>query len=334
MRPGFGDGVVFLMGSFDVFNGDADGICALHQLRLAEPFDSTLVTGVKRDIELLKNVEASAGDHVTVLDISLDKNLEPLRSLLNLGATITYIDHHFPGHVPSHPALKTYIDRSPGTCTSSLVNDMLQGRFQIWAVVAAFGDNMGQSAMGLASPLRLAGDQLSVLRELGEYLNYNAYGDNVDDLLFHPADLYRRLHRYSDPFDFIETEVVFEILKNAFQADMSMARGLPPTYSYPGGSVYILPDQSWSRRVSGTFGNYLTRVEPSLAHAVLIRNRGGGYVASVRAPRARPIGADELCRLFETGGGRKSAAGINSLPENDLPHFLVSFRDAFPALLV
>jgi len=34
----------------DVFNGDADGICALHQLRLAEPVESTLVTGVKRDI--------------------------------------------------------------------------------------------------------------------------------------------------------------------------------------------------------------------------------------------------------------------------------------------
>jgi hypothetical protein len=28
---------------FDVFNGDADGICALIQLRLAEPCDSTLV---------------------------------------------------------------------------------------------------------------------------------------------------------------------------------------------------------------------------------------------------------------------------------------------------
>ncbi|HET7061627.1 MAG TPA: DHH family phosphoesterase [Nitrosospira sp.] len=321
------------MASFDVFNGDADGICALHQLRLAEPVESALVTGVKRDIELLKNVEASAGDHVTVLDISLDKNREPLRSLLNMGATITYIDHHFPGDVPDHPALKTYIDRSPGTCTSSLVNDILQGRFRIWAVVAAFGDNMGQCAVDLAAPLRLTGDQLAVLRELGEYLNYNAYGDDVDDLLFHPADLYRRLHRYCDPFEFIETEAVFESLKNAFQADMFMAGGLHPTYSYPGGAVYILPDQPWSRRVSGTFGNHLARAEPGLAHALLIPNRDGGYLASVRAPRARPTGADELCRLFETGGGRKSAAGINSLPENDLPRFLGSFRDAFPTLL-
>ena len=33
---------------FDVFNGDADGICALLQLRQTFP-DSKLVTGVKRD---------------------------------------------------------------------------------------------------------------------------------------------------------------------------------------------------------------------------------------------------------------------------------------------
>ena len=38
------------MNFFDVFNGDADGICALIQLRLAEPRDTTLITGVKRDI--------------------------------------------------------------------------------------------------------------------------------------------------------------------------------------------------------------------------------------------------------------------------------------------
>src|SRR4051794_15252430 len=318
------------MANFDVFNGDADGICALHQLRLAEPVDSILITGVKRDIELLKKVRASAGDHITILDISLDKNRNPLRSLLNLGTTVTYIDHHFPGDLPDHPALKVLIDRSPGACTSSLIDDMLQGRFRIWAVVAAFGDNLGNSAIQLAAPLQLSGKELATLRELGEYLNYNAYGDDVNDLLFHPAELYQCLHRYYSPFDFIDAEPVFETLKHAFKADMSMAGDLSPTYIYSGGLIYILPDQPWSRRVSGTFGNYLAQTEPTIAHAVLIRKREGGYMASVRAARTRPVGADELCCLFETGGGRKSAAGINDLPENDLPRFLASFRDAFP----
>jgi len=50
------------MRDFDVFNGDADGICALHQLRLAEPRAADLITGVKRDIALLKRVPAGAGD--------------------------------------------------------------------------------------------------------------------------------------------------------------------------------------------------------------------------------------------------------------------------------
>ena len=35
------------MAVYDVFNGDADGICALLQLRKVEPLDSHLITGVK-----------------------------------------------------------------------------------------------------------------------------------------------------------------------------------------------------------------------------------------------------------------------------------------------
>ena len=58
---------------YDVFNGDADGLCALVQLRLAQPMQSTLVTGVKRQIQLLSSLSVEANDSVTVLDISLKK---------------------------------------------------------------------------------------------------------------------------------------------------------------------------------------------------------------------------------------------------------------------
>ena len=61
---------------YDVFNGDADGICALHQLRLAAPCTSVLITGAKRDIALLERVQAQAGDVVTVLDISMARNAQ------------------------------------------------------------------------------------------------------------------------------------------------------------------------------------------------------------------------------------------------------------------
>ena len=50
------------MQRIDVFNGDADGICALHQLRLAEPAESVLVTGPKRDIALVERVAAAPGE--------------------------------------------------------------------------------------------------------------------------------------------------------------------------------------------------------------------------------------------------------------------------------
>ena len=60
---------------FDVFNGDADGICALLQLRQTFPCDSKLVTGVKREIDLLRHVSVKDGDTVSVLDISLDLSL-------------------------------------------------------------------------------------------------------------------------------------------------------------------------------------------------------------------------------------------------------------------
>ena len=71
---------------YDIFNGDADGICALQQLRLEEPRDSVLVTGVKRDIHLLARVDARAGDELTVLDISLRTNARDLARLLAAGA--------------------------------------------------------------------------------------------------------------------------------------------------------------------------------------------------------------------------------------------------------
>ncbi len=72
------------MAYFDVFNGDADGICALLQLRQHTPRSATLVTGVKRDIGLLNRVAAASGDLVTVLDVAVEKNRSALDSCWTL----------------------------------------------------------------------------------------------------------------------------------------------------------------------------------------------------------------------------------------------------------
>lgn len=317
------------MRSIDVFNGDADGICALHQLRLVDPLDSELVSGLKRDISLLKRVEARAGDSVTVLDIALSKNRDALDRLLAAGAQVRYFDHHQPGDIPVHPNFDPHIDTDANVCTSLLVNRHLQGRQLVWAVAAAFGDNMAGAARQAAFPLGLKADRMDQLQSLGECLNYNGYGESLDDLFFDPAELYRALRPFADPFAFIAESPVYPTLKAGYQDDMARAVAVSAEEIREAGRIFMLPAEKWARRISGVFGNRLAVESPMQAHAVLTARTGGGYVVSVRAPMANKSGADELCSQFDTGGGRKGAAGINHLPEPELGRFISLFYATF-----
>ncbi|MHB1085171.1 MAG: acetyltransferase [Thiobacillus sp.] len=317
------------MNCFDVFNGDADGICALHQLRLADPADSELITGPKRDISLLKRVKASAGDHVTVLDVALSKNRDALDSLLEAGVLIRYFDHHQPGDIPVHPNFEPHIDTDSNVCTSLLVNHSLQGKQLVWAVTAAFGDNLADAARQAAAPLNLSVDQLAHLQSLGECLNYNGYGETLDDLFYDPAELYRQLRPYSDPFAFIAESPAYQTLKAGYQSDMERAVSVSAAETQPAGRIFMLPAEKWARRISGVFGNQLAVESPAQAHAVFTAKPGGGFVVSVRAPIKNKSGADVLCSQFDTGGGRKGAAGINHLPESDVGRFMALFFEVF-----
>ncbi|MDH5571942.1 MAG: acetyltransferase, partial [Gammaproteobacteria bacterium] len=202
------------MAHYDVFNGDADGICALQQLRLATPITSQLITGVKRDIQLLRQVTVTQDDTVTVLDISLDKNRDDVLRIIESGARIEYFDHHYAGDLPEHAALTTHIDTSANTCTSMLVNQFLQGKYVNWAIAGAYGDNLYDSADLMADDQGLSKAQRELLKELGTYLNYNGYGASLDDLYFTPDVLYKKVSPYADPFDFIAKDEAFLTLKN------------------------------------------------------------------------------------------------------------------------
>src|SRR5690554_35715 len=105
---------------YDVFNGDADGLCALLQMRLAKPVTSQRITGVKRDIQLLQHIDAQAGDSITVLDISLLVNQKDVSRLLEQGAHIFYCDHHQAGELPRHPHFSSKINSDANVCTSLL----------------------------------------------------------------------------------------------------------------------------------------------------------------------------------------------------------------------
>ncbi|WP_411727134.1 DHH family phosphoesterase [Methyloglobulus sp.] len=312
---------------YDVFNGDADGICALIQLRLAQALESVLITGIKRDIQLLDKFSVNSGDSLTVLDISFEKNSLRVAEFLSAGASIFYVDHHQSGDIPSHPNLKTLIDTDSAICTSLLVNKHLNGKYPLWAVTAAFGDNLNHSAEKLASTLSLGDTKLETLKNLGITINYNGYGGSVGDLHFAPDILYQEMVRYASPFDFIsDNHATFEKLENGYQQDMANAENIKPEYQNNAVAVFLLPDTSWARRVSGVFGNHLANLNPTKAHAVLSFNKEGGYLVSVRAPLNNKVGADEFCSGFATGGGRKPAAGINHLPKDQLGLFIDKFN--------
>jgi hypothetical protein len=313
-----------------VFNGDADGLCALQQLHLEESLDgAVLVTGPKRRTALVREVQAAGGDVVTVLDVSFDTNRDAVERLLAAGARVRYFDHHHAGEVPRHPALEVHIDFSPTTCTSAIVDRYLDGRRRAWAVAGAFGDNFEGTAKRLAATLGIEKDDEAILERLGVLLNYNSYGEREEDLFFAPLELHRRLAPYRDPLGFAREDAAYRTLAAGYEADMQQVAGLRESAKGERAALYMLPDASWARRVSGVLANLLAQRAPERATAVLSPNSKGGLQVSVRAPLARPTGAAALCLQFPTGGGREAAAGINHLPQDQLERFTERFVSHF-----
>ena len=315
---------------YDVFNGDADGICALYQYRLANPVaESKLITGVKRDIKLLERLREVRGADIHVFDVSMHSNKDALLHLLDHGTRIFYCDHHFTGEIPQTPLLSCRIDPSPEICTSLLINEMLNGQFYQWAICGAFGDNLSRQAEELGEQQGLDESQISILKEIGELLNYNGYGARIEDLYFSPELLYRSITQYADPFSFHEDSETLRVLKAGYENDMEHALSQPEFAKFGTNRVFRFPDSPWARRVSGVFANLKARENAAGAHALITENKDGSLRISVRAPLTDRINADVLCRQFPTGGGRAAAAGINALPEKDLGTFLDTFKEIY-----
>ncbi|MFZ6049880.1 acetyltransferase [Pseudomonas sp. CR3202] len=314
------------------FNGDADGLCALQQLRLAGELSAgvRLISGVKRDIALLQRVQAGEGERVTVLDISLDQNRADVARLLAAGARVRYFDHHFAGELPEQPTFEPFIDTAADVCTSLLVDRYLAGRHYRWAVAAAFGDGMAGPARALAAKHGLGEEDVRALEELGLLLNYNAYGESLDDLHFDPLQLAEELLPYADPLDFVRHSPSFARLRAGHAADMAQAASLEPWHSGDGASLYRLPAAPWARRVSGVLANQLAARDPRRALGLLSVRSDGDWTFSLRVPASAGLEADAFCRGFETGGGRKRAAGINHLPAAALERFAGQFLDSYP----
>ena len=327
---------------YDVFNGDADGIIALLQLRLNEPKESVLITGVKRDIKLVSQVVSKLAEQgeqgevssITVLDVSMEKNLPAIHSLLDANIDVFYCDHHRTGDIPQSKFLKTLVNTAPECCTSLLINQKLKGEYVAWAIAAAFGDNLKTVATQLAVESGFDRSQTEFLEELGTLVNYNSYGLSLNDLHFTPIKLYQALYQYPNPFSLLDDkDSVFYRLRTAYQNDNQHLSNLIPIYESEVARVFELPSETWARRISGVFSNEIVNQDPDRAQAVLTRNQDDeSYTVSLRAPLSNRTGADEICSRFETGGGRKGAAGINQLNEDKKMNFIALIESYYSPL--
>ncbi|MFH0780708.1 MAG: acetyltransferase [Pseudomonadota bacterium] len=315
---------------YDIFNGDADGIFSLHQYRLYKPsLESHLLTGVKRDICLLSHLENLRNCSLTVFDISFDSNRGSLLRLLQQDNKVTYFDHHFSGNLINSKALQVHIDTNPAICTSLIVNNFLDNRYGLWAICGAFGDNLHEPAMLLAKAFHLSEHQISQLCQLGELYNYNSYGSTIEDLLYHPRELYEAILPYADPLEYLENSQHIDKMQAAYQSDITLAMQEKELETAGINRVYLLPNAPWARRIVGVFSNIRARERTAAAHAIITENQDGSLRISVRAPLEDRRNADALCKLFPTGGGRTAAAGINSLPQGLLNQFLKSFQSFY-----
>ena len=322
------------MTDFDLFNGDADGIFSLLQMRQVDPRpDAVRVTGVKRDTKLFWQIadHVSSGDQITALDIGMARNAVGLAAVLERGGDVFFCDHHPTGDVPKHNNLTALTDTSAGTCTAYLIDKHLEGAKAAWAVCGAYGDNFQDLAAQIARDRGVI-LPLGQLRELGELVDYNAYGLTVEDLHFHPSDLYARLCAYPDPMAFIEDAPdALDTLRQGHRTDWDIAESAREIHISNSGQILSLPASPASNRISGLFANALVDEEPDKAFAVLthLGPESGGYRVSLRAPTSREIYPANAFAAEFGGGGRAEAAGIDMLTEADMTRFIDAFTARF-----
>ena len=317
------------MTNYDVFNGDTDGIFAWHQLRLTHPRDAEIVTGVKRDVNLASKVNAEEGDLVTIMDVSHAKNRKDVQRILDSGAIIEYFDHHDPKELIEHPNITYQINTEPNISTGLIVNSHVNGQNQLWSIATAFGDNHLDLAMSMAKSESLSDEQVLILKQIGLVVNYNSYGQTIEDLFYSPEEIAEAARACgSDIFKFLEQGDIFSTLLENFNADMSSAVCQEPFSISENGVIYTLPNEAWTHRIMGSFSNHLVSTNKNLACAIAVLNSDGTYRISVRSSINNPHGAGNLCGNFG-GGGREKAGGINNLPASDMNTFKEEFDKVF-----
>ena len=312
---------------YDFFNGDADGIISLHQYRMHYPQNSELFTGVKRDVKLLRHCVDIKKSKFTVFDISLLSNADYVKPILENQNTIRWFDHHEPGDTELGENFEIFVDADPNCCTNILVDKFLEGLYRPWTICGAYGDNLHEQAEKL-NPC-FDESSMSQLKEIGETLNYNGYGNEPLDLTVHPKEVYLDLKNYESPFEYRKKSKTYNKIHTQMKSDEAELSSSEILHDTKTGKVILLPNTRASIRYSGIYSNEQTTNNPDKAFAILTLVDGRNYRISIRSPKTNPYGASKLALQFPTGGGREKAAGVNELPISELNQFIEKFEEVY-----
>ncbi len=293
------------------------------------PKDSEVFTGVKRDVKLLRHCTNIENARFTVFDISLLSNRDNVNTILNKGNSIRWFDHHEPGDTDLGDDFEIFVDADPNCCTNILVDKFLEGLYRPWTICGAYGDNLHEQAEKLNPCFNES--SMSQLKEIGETLNYNGYGNKESDLTVHPKDVYLDIKNYESPFQYRDKSDVYYKIHTQMKSDEAELSSSEIMHDTQTGKVILLPDSRASIRYSGIYSNEQTTNNPDKAFAILTLVDGENYRISIRSPKTNPYGASKLALQFPTGGGREKAAGVNELPISELNQFIEKFEEVYGA---
>ena len=264
----------------------------------------------------------------TVFDVSLLSNIEYVKQILKKKNKIKWFDHHEPGETNLGKNFSIKVDSDPNCCTNILVDKHIDGLHRPWTICGAFGDNLHEQA----EKLNPCFDEQTMykLKEIGETLNYNGYGNKESDLTVHPKDVYLDLKQYESPFRYRSKSEIYNKIYTQMKSDEKELSSSEILHETNTGKIILLPDTKASIRYSGIYSNQQTTDNPDKAFAILTLTNNDNYRISIRSPKNNPYGASKLALSFPTGGGReKVATGVNELPKDQLKNFIEKFEETY-----
>ena len=336
---------------FYAFNGDADGLCALQQLRLADPRDATLVTGVKRDIQLLRRVNAAAGDEVTVLDISLDQNRDDLLPAAGSGRFGSLFRPPLRGRAAAAPRTSRRTSRNRPTSARARWSTAISP-----AAIARGPSSRPSATTCRSSPSRWPRPPASTRRRPPRWSGSASASTTTPTGMPSaisasiPRIWRSRCCRSRIPMEFVRRSPAYARLGARYEEDMQQARALKPARQVPGATMVVLPDEAWARRAIGVLANELTQAQPDCAIAILSpkaagrlhgeRARSGATPGRGRRilPQLRHRRRPEACRRDQpsAGDGRRSFRGElrSTLPHRLKPRRAMDLLNPLAGFLV